>query len=458
MTSRRSPFRRLPPLALLLGSAAVAGCATFSKDGGFDTVADTTRAELAKTVRWPKSAEERTKSLEETAQLLMQPLEVDDAVQIALLNNPALQASFQELGISEADLVQSGRLPNPRFTLRHASANGLYDIEETLTFNVLALLTAPYVHATEKRRFAQVQRATALGVVQLADRTRTAYFTALAARDSLHYAWQVKNAAETSAELAHRMLGAGNWNRLDQTRQQSFYVEAMQELARAQLADAGARAELRNVLGIPDERTELKLAERLPELPTNIVILPDVEATALERRIDLEMLRTDLDALARRLRLTKATRVVNVLDAGPARVREGGRDSPYERGYEVNLEIPIFDTGDARVHKAEALYAQAAQRFSQAAIDARTEVRKAAEQYRISYEMAVREKEDIMPIQRQITRQDVLRYNASLISVFDLLADARAQIASVDAYIQSVRDFWIARSHLDTAMLGAVTP
>jgi len=457
MKTRRVIHHLLPLAALLLGSAAQVGCATFSSDGGIGPVAAAARTQLGKDLRWPRTAAEHAKNDAEVAALLARPLQPDDAVQIALLNNPGLQAAFEELGISEADLVQSGRLPNPRFTLRHASADGLYDIEETLTFNVLALITAPYAHATEQRRFTQTQNAVVVQVVQLADRTRTAYFTALAARDSLHYAWAIKNAAQTAAELAHRMLGAGNWNRLDQIRQQGFYVQAMQELELAELADAKASAELAGLLGIADEHTNLTLADHLPELPTNIFALPDIEAAALQKRVDLRMRRTELDELARRLKLTKATRFINVLDAGPTRVREGTRDSPYENGYEVDLEIPIFDGGAVRVRRAEAVYAGAAARFTQAAIDARTEVREAAAQYRISYEMAVREHEDLMPLHKQITKQDVLRYNASLISVFELLDDARAQIAGVNDYIHSVRDFWIAQSHLDTAMLASPT-
>lgn len=454
MTSRRPLVHVLPLMALLCGAMMLGGCATFSRDGGFDTVAATTRARLGKDVRWPRTAAERAESDAAVAALLAHPLEVDDAVQVALLDNHGLQAAFQDLGVSEADLVQSGRLPNPRFTLRHAEADGLYSIEETLAFNVLALLTTPYAHAAEQRHFTQAQSGAVLAAARLADRTRTAYFTALAARESLRYAGLVKNAAETSAELAHRMLGAGNWNRLDQTQQQSFYMQAMQDLARAQLADARADADLRGLLGIADPQIEVRLPGQLPELPTNIVALPDLETMALRTRIDLQMRRTELDELARRLNLTKATRILNVLDAGPARVQEGPRGYPYEGGYEVSLEIPLFDTGDARVRKAEAVYARAAENFTQAAIDARTEVRKAAEHYRIAYEMAVREQEDIMPIRKQITKQDVLRYNASLISVFELLADARAQIGSVNDYIESARDFWIARSHLDAVSLA----
>ncbi len=440
--------------ALILIYAALSGCTTFSPDGGFDKVADAARSQLGLAVSWPRSADERAKRDAEVAAQLAHPLTPDDAVQIALLNNHALQASFRELEVSEADLVQSGRLPNPRFTLRHSSGGGLYDIEETLTFNVVSLMTAPYLHAAEKRRFGQVQNDAIIQVVQLADRTRTAYYTALAAHDSLHYAWQVENAAQTSAELAHRMLGAGNWNRLDQARQQKFYVHALQQLARAQLADETARGEVNRLLGIADDQPAVQLAEHLPDLPQNIAVLPQLEQTAMQSRIDLQIMRAEMDELARRLKLTKATRVVNVLDLGPTRVRNGTRHDPFEEGYEVSLEVPIFDTGDARVRKSEALYARSVERFAQAAIDARADVRKAISQYRTAFEMAVRQRDDIMPVAKLISKQNLLRYNASLMSVFDLLADARDEITSVEDYIDSVRDFWIAKSHLDAALIA----
>ena len=446
--------RRRAAVIGLFGALVLAGCSTFSRDGGFDAVARTAHERLGKEVRWARTPEEQAIIDRQVVQLLQRPLSVDDAVQIALLNNGALQASFQELGISEANLVQSGRLPNPRFTLRRSSADDQYDIEETFSMNVLSLLTVPYAHDIEKRRFAEAQSAAVLEVVQLADRTREAYFTALAARESTHYRQQVQAAAEAGAELARRMRAAGNWNRLDEAREQGFYVDAALELTRAQLAENVARDNLTQLLGLAGDTSKFQLAERLPDLPPRIEELPNVEQTALQSRIDLHMMRTRIDALARNLHLTKATRFVNVLDVGPTRVRQGARSAPYESGYEVSLEVPIFDTGAARVRKAEAIYAQAVERFAQAAIEARAEVRKAYARYRATHEMASRERDEVLPLRKSIAEQDLLRFDASQISVFDLLADARAESSGVNGYIQSVRDFWIAKSALDTALLG----
>jgi outer membrane protein TolC len=183
-----------------------------------------------------------------------------------------------------------------------------------------------------------------------------------------------------------------------------------------------------------------------------------MEQTALQNRIDLQIMRAEMDELARRLKLTKATRFINVLEVGPTRVRNGPRQDPFETGYELSLDVPIFDTGEPRVRKSEALYAQSVERFAQAAIDARAEVVKAAAQYRATFDMAVRERDEIMPTRKSIADQDLLRYNASLVSVFDLLADARDRIASVNDYIERVRDFWIAKSHLDTALIANSAP
>src|ERR1700744_2892590 len=209
-------------LLITLAALGICGCATFSRDGGFTPVADSARRRLGQEVVWPRNAEERAKVDAQVTGLLQHPLTVGDAVQIALLNNRLLQGAFEELGISEADLVQAGRLPNPRFDLRHASAAGQYDVEETLSLNVLALLTMPYARSIEKQRFAQAQSVAVLRVAQLAKDTREAYYAAVAARESRDYRQKVHAAAETGATLAQRMVAAGNWNRLEQVREQNF--------------------------------------------------------------------------------------------------------------------------------------------------------------------------------------------------------------------------------------------
>jgi len=453
----RIPCTRAIATCSALASALVlAACAHFSRDGGFDAVAQTAAPRVGQTALWKRTPEDQARAERDTAQLLARPLSADDAVRIAILNNGSLQAAFAELGIAEADLVQSGRVPNPRFTIRRSSGEGLNDVEETVTVSVLALLTAPYVHGIEKRRFAAVQASCAADIVQVGARARQAYVFALAARDTTNYRREVAAAAETGAELARRMREAGNWTPLDEARERSFHAEAELELDHARLAESLAREDLIESLGVDIEPDKLQLAARLPDVPPSIEELALVERAALDERIDLKAMRANLDALAEDLHLTRATRFVNVLDAGPTRVQQGPSSAPYETGFEVTLEVPIFDTGAPRVRKAEARYAQALARFGQAALEARAEVRKAYARLRAAHDIALRQRDEMLPLRRAIAEQDRLRYDAGQIGVFDLLADSRSQIAGVSDYLQSVRDFWIARSSLDAALSGPV--
>jgi outer membrane protein TolC len=444
-------------IAALLLSAASAGCAHFSRDGGFGVVAQDTRAHLGKDVLWPRTDGERARSGARVAELLTLPLSMDDAVQVALLNNRQLQASFEELGISEADLVQSGRLPNPRFDFRHAGAAGQYDIEETVSLNVVSLLTMSYRHDTQQRRFEQTQSFIEERILELAKQTREAYIAAVAARESVSYHEQVSAAAAAGAELSRRMVAAGNWNRTEQAREQAFEVDAQQALSRARLTETASREKLIRLLGLPSAAgTDIlpRLAERLPELPPSVEALPDVEQAVLENRVDLQILRLKLDELARSLDLTRSTRFVNVLEAGPTRVKQGAARDGYESGFVFSFEVPIFDSGAARVRRAESIYAQAIERFAQAAIDARSQIRQSYANYQTAFDLAVRQRDEVLPLRKSLADQSLLRYNASLISIFDLLSSARDQAAGADGYIQSARDFWLAKSQFDASLLG----
>jgi outer membrane protein TolC len=457
-------WRHAPKWAALILTAAVhaglSACTSFSQDGGFAPVSAATRSRLHADVYWPRNDAETAKSSAAVAQLLSRPLAAEDAVQVALLNNHELRASFQDLKISEADLVQAGRLANPRFDLSHASADGQVDIVETLSFNVLSLLSIPYARDLEKQRFAQTQTAVFLGVAQLAEQSREAYFDAVAARQSLAYRQQVSAAAEAGSVLAQRMRSAGNWNGIEQAREQVFYADATRALTNAQLQEAAARDKLGSLLGLSDAAnpaTPLQLAATLPELPATIDELPDVERTVLQNRIDLQMMHENIDVLARRLKLLRATRFVNVLELGPSWVKQGPSGAPHERGYAITLEVPIFDDGSARLKKSEALYIQAVERFAQAAIAARSQVRQAYAAYKASFELAKQQRDVVLPLRKSMSEENLLRYNASLISIFELLADARAQVAGVDDYIADLRDFWLAKSRLDAALLGSST-
>ncbi|MEP7083607.1 MAG: TolC family protein [Betaproteobacteria bacterium] len=453
----RKPFSIDSPLrlaAVLAAAFTLGGCATFSKDGGIGSVEQAAREHLNKEVFWAKTDADHDTLERRVKELLAKPLSVDDAVQIALFNNRGLQASFFELGIAEADVVQAGRLPNPAFSMLRARNGDAFTIEQTLTVNVLSLLTMPTMLAMQRRRFVQSQGSVALEMLTLAAETRKAYYLAVAASESAGYMRQVRQAAEAGAELARRMAQVGNFNKLQQAREHGFYADAILNLARAEQAQLGAREKLTRLLGLWGEQTQFVLPERLPELPASPNELQTIERTAITQRLDVQAAKLETEAMAQNLGLTKATRFINALEFGPARILEGERSDPYRYGFEVRFELPIFDWGTARVAKAESIYMQAVNRAAETAINARSEVRQAYLDYRSAHDIARHYRDEIVPIRKRIADENQLRYNGMLIGVFDLLADARSQITSVNGYIEAQRDFWLAQADLEMAMIG----
>ena len=430
----------------------VTGCASFSPDGGFGKVADLTEERTGQTALWQRSASDKETARVRVDELLKQPLTADSAVELALLNNRGLQASFSELGIAESDLVRAGRLSNPSFSFSHTSGGGIVEINRSVVFGVLGLLTMPLATDVGKRRFEQAQYQAALEAVSIAAETRTAFFSAVAAQDLVRYYMQVREAAEASNELARRMVQAGNFNKLAQMRQQAFYGDATSQLARAQHQALAERERLVRMLGLSGNQLDFKLPERLPDLPGAPAEPKDAEQTAMDKRLDVLMAKRSTEATAQSLGLTKATRFVNVLNAGYANKSQTAEK--LQNGYVIELELPLFDFGAARLAGAEATYMQSLNRAAEVAINARSEVRESYSAYRTAYDLAKHYRDEVVPLRKRISDENLLRYNGMLISVFELLADSRDQVMSVTGYVEALRDYWIAETNLQSAMTG----
>lgn len=446
----------LPPLRLIAASALVlvlSGCATFSQDGGLDSVSALTKERTGQDVRLPKATGNADPAREELARLMKSPLSVDDAVRVALLNNRGLRASLAGLGVAEADLVQAGRMSNPSFSFGRMSGGGETEIDRSVMFDLVGLVTIPIRRDIEARRFESAKLVAALDAVNLAADTRKAWFTAVAASQSARYADQVREAAQASAELAQRMARVGNLSALDRAREQAFSAEATAQLARARHNATAAREQLARLMGVWGEHTAFQLPERLPDLPAAPREAANIESLAMQQRLDVRLSKLDTESTARALGLTKATGFINVLDAGYANTSKSG--SPRENGYEVELVLPIFDWGGARVAKAQSLYMQAVHRTAHTATVARSQVREAYSAYRTTYDLSKQYRDEVVPLQKKISEETLLRYNGMLASVFELLADARTQVTGVNAAIQSQRDYWIAETDLQAAINGS---
>jgi outer membrane protein TolC len=455
---RASRFILLSATALTL-----AGCATFSPDGGMSVVGAVTATDLQADVVKVSDEAGALALAPRIEALLKRPLTADSAVQLALLNNKGLQASFNELGVSEAQMVSASLPPNPRFSLARTTAPLSLEIERQVVGSIFALATLPARAAIAQDRFRGAQLKTAEAVLRLAAETRRQYVRAVAANHQASYLQEAKTATEASAELFKRLGESGATNKLDQSREFAFYAELGAQLAQARLQQKVEREKLVRLLGVWGKDTGFKLPSTLPPLP-RLQTRREIESEAVKRRIDLQIARGDLDLLAKSLGLTQATRFINdvdllgrsAIDKGKTVLPDGDieREKRELKTFEVEIEIPLFDFGQSRVVAAEQTYMQAANKLAEKAVNVRSEAREAYMAYRGSYDIARLYQTQVLPLRKIIQDEALLQYNGMLIDVTQLIADARARNLSNLAAINARREFWLAHTDLKHAVIG----
>jgi len=390
--------------------------------------------------------------LEKRVQRLLQnALTLDTAVEVAVLNNRAIQAELFGLGVSAAQLQLATQLPNPGIKLTRSTSDGSYSTELEFGLNLLTLITLPQIRHIEQQRFEQERLHTAQRIAALISETKIAYWNAVAAREVLTYIEQVHTTTQASAELAKRMLEAGNFNKLDYLREQGQLSDAMLNLVMARQAVYANTEKLHRLLGLWSVSHQMLLPDRLPTLPESVADLDNVAAGALEKRLDVQIATLKLRSIAATAGLTKATRFINAFEVEVA----GNLHDSSERSYSAIFELPIFDWGNSRVKQAEAEYWQAFYTAAATGVNARSEIRESYLTYRSMYDLAAHYQNTVIPVQQQIAEENQLRYNGMFISVFELIADARSQISAVTGYVNAMRDFWVAKTQLDLALIGA---
>lgn len=445
------------PLAL---AAVLAGCATGAIDDNYTSVQRLARERLGADMKWLTSDEARRQARADIDAALAQPLSADDAVRIALSYSPALQAALFDGAAASAAATQSARLPNPVFTferlVRNEDGARDLDIGRLLSVSVLDLLLLPARSRLADFQQQQTRLAVAADVVQAASEARQAWVRAVAAQQSLQYFEQVASAADASAELARRMQAAGNFSKLQRVREQAFSADSAAQLARAHLNAQTTREALVRALGLDaSQAAALRLPERLPELPPAPKDEQAIAKAAAAGRIDVALAKAKLEFTAREQGLTRVTGFVDGVHLGVARNSETGK--PPQKGFELEVPLPIFDAGDASRSRAQATYMAALNRAAALAADASSQLRQSHAAYRTAYELARHYRDEVVPLRRTIAEENVLRYNGMLIGVFELLADARLQVASVVQAIEAQRDFWLADAALQAAVVGKPT-
>ncbi|CAN5451263.1 TolC family protein [soil metagenome] len=391
------------------------------------------------------------------ASLRAQPLSMDGAVQLAIANSPAVQALLAQSGADMAAADQAGRIANPVFTFERMRLGNELELNRLLSFGLLDLLMLPQRRSLADSQLTQARVQLSVRVVDQVSVVRQAWVRAVAAKQLLTYAQQVNRSAQASAELALRMQEAGNFTKLQRARQHLFYADATAQLAVAEQAAMATREELTRQLGLSDEQAaQLKLPERLPDLPAALREAAPLSAAAREQRLDVQMARLQLDAAGKAQGMQLLGSLIDV-DLGLRHdtvfnTATGARDT--RRGYELDIRLPIFDWGTAQRSAMNARALAAANRYESVTRAASSQLRESYSAYRTSYGLTRHYRDEIVPLRQAMAEENVLRYNGMLVGVFELLADSRAQIASVMAAIDAQQQFWLADAGLSSALVG----
>ncbi len=395
-----------------------------------------------------------------TAVLSRGPLTQDDAVRVALLQSPAFQSVLADTTREAADAARTSSPANPVFTferlVRRDHGETDLDIGRMLSVTLIDWLTWPLRRDAGDAMALRARVAATSAVVDPATAAREAWVRAVAAEQALGYFEQVMGAANASAELAKRMYEAGNFSRLQRARQHAFYADAAAQLTRARQSSVAAREHLGRTLGLDaTQSAKLVLPERLPDLPMEVRGEPALTQDALDQRIDVQMARAELAGVAKRLGYEVPTSFINAFHVAGLRNSETGK--PPQRGFELEVSLPLFDFGNAQRASSQATYLAALNRAAQTAIDAASRTRESYATYRAAHDLAQHYRLEVVPLRKTIADETLLKYNGMLASVFDLLGESRAQVSSVIQAIEAERDFWLADAALQATQLGRVS-
>ena len=446
--------------AIAAATLVLAGCASVNFDQAVKDANTTNKDFTGGKLELSRSDQQLQARSSLSSELLAQPLSMDGAVQLALANSPAVQTLLAQSWADMARANQNGRIANPFFTFERFTFGSELEIGRLLSFGLLDLLTLPQRQLISRSQVEQARVQLSINVVDQVTQTRQAWVRAVSAQQLLQYAEQVNRSAQASAELARRMQEIGNFSKLQRARQQVFYADAVARLASARHAVTATREELVRQLGLTNAQADqLKLPERLADLPTQARTASVISAAAAEQRLDVQLARNQLDVAGRSQGLNLITSLVDV-ELGIRRDtvfdNAAGTSTP-RKGFELGIRLPIFDWGSAQRDAMNAQSLAAANRYESTVRGAASQLRESYSAYRTAYDVARHYRDEIVPLRKAMADENTLLYNGMFISVFELLADMRDQISSVTAAIDANQQFWLADAALAASMTGKPT-
>lgn len=439
----------------VLVTFAVCGCASVPSKAGFDDVERAVSDRAGKRVHWNRGTAADRQVSEVVASMLRKELTADEAVQIALLNNRELQATYEDLMVAQADLVEAGLLSNPVFDVQARFLDDGTSIEAEVLQSFLEIFYLPLRKRVAAAQFEATKLRVAGAVLDVAGETRSAYYELQGAQQGLEMRRQVLVATEASFDIAQRLRRAGNITDLELFNERSLYEQSKVNVAAVEAQVLQRRERLNELMGLWGPQTEWRVAQRLPEPSQEDLAAEGLERRAIERSLDLGVARLEIQAAARTLGIVHPFAAVPSLNVGVSAEREPGTGD-WGFGPALSVPIPLFNQGQPAIARAMAELRRAQRSYTGAAVTVRARVRAARNAVASARSRAEYYRGVILPVRQQIVEQTQLQYNAMQVGPIELLVAKQHQIDAAAEYINTLEEYWLAKSELDQILAGRV--
>jgi cobalt-zinc-cadmium efflux system outer membrane protein len=442
---------------LILG--ALSACATVSKERGHQEVSALVEERSGHRTGWAEGPPEEPQVQAWVEKALQRRLTSDGAVEIALVNNPSLQETYEELGVSQADMVQAGLLKNPSFSMQLGfplDPGTLQEQEFALVQDFLDLFVLPLRKEIAHEQFVADTLKVAHQALAVAAQVRKAYAGVQAAEKRVELFREVVQSANAATDLAKRQRAAGNITELAFAAERAEQEQAKLDLAEEEHALLEHREELNRLLGLWGAQVSWKLAQPLAELPTAEADLEQLESRAVKHRLDIEAARMHVQLMEKAVSLARSTRFFGTIEVGIDTHRDP--DGPRVLGPSLSLELPIFDQRQAMIARLEAEQRKSERRLRGLSIDARSEIRVARGKLLLARGVVEHYRKVLLPLKDAVVAQSQLQYNAMNLGPGELLASRREQAEAHAGYIEALKRYWEARADLEQQVGGRVAP
>jgi len=432
-------------VACVAASMVLAGCASVPADRGGSVSTDLLKSRSALAASIPLTSDSAI-AQSEVANIIAKPIGADDAVRLALMQNPRMRNLYSELGFAQADVYDATRLSNPVLGYAGLTGGGHGQTTWSVSQSFTELLFIGYRTRVGRSHLLQTQQRIANEVLALEAGVRAQYYRAVGASLVAQLRARTAQTAQLSAQYAQQLHDAGNISALQLSREQAAAGEADVNRRRALTDALAARGALMNSMGLSLTDSNAILVERLP-LPTKFATdVKGLQAWALANRLDLATAREAVTMWTANVTHNRRWRWLGGIEVG----YEIERDIAAEKiqGPTAALELPLFNQGGSHLLRARAGLELETTKVAALELTIANDVVVRHAALQSAAEVVDQYRRSVVPLHERIVELTQEQQSFMLIGAFELLAAKQKEIDAYQSYLESVRDYWVEHAEL----------